>query len=160
MKRVRVLGAALLAAVAASLWVAGLDEADEAPSAGVARKSGLPRSRDPLPDLSLLARAHQRAFVMDGDGVNLFAPRSFQPPPAPQVEARPVAPPLPFRYSGMLDQDGVRQAFLIDGERMRAVKAGEVLDGRYRVSAVGPARIDLVYLPLNETQSLVTGTLP
>ena len=39
-------------------------------------------------------------------------------------------------------------------------RVGDTLDGRYRVTAVSRARIDLIYLPLNEPQSLVTGATP
>jgi hypothetical protein len=40
------------------------------------------------------------------------------------------------------------------------VRAGDVLDGRYRVTALSRSRIDFIYLPLNESQSLMTGALP
>ena len=59
--------------------------------------------------------------------------------------------------AGLTPQD---QALLAEGERLHIVRVGDVLDGRYRVSAVGRARVDLVYLPLNQTQSLASGAIP
>jgi hypothetical protein len=58
------------------------------------------------------------------------------------------------------EDGGPPAALLAEGERLHIVRVGDVLDGRYRVSAVGRARVDLVYLPLNQTQSLVSGALP
>ena len=55
----------------------------------------------------------------------------------------PTAPPLPFRYSGMLEEGGRAAAFLEEGEQIRVVRVGDTLDGRYRVTAVSRARIDL-----------------
>ena len=53
-----------------------------------------------------------------------------------------------------------RAVFLARQDEIRLVRAGDVLDGRYRVSAVSRARVDFIYLPLNASQSLLTGALP
>lgn len=145
-----VLGAVLVAA----WWAAGLDE-DSDGDARPARKAGRARpleaSAIPLGELSLVARE-----PADGPPGELFPVRSFLPPPPP-VDTKPVAPPLPYRYGGALEDGGPPAAFLLERDEVRAVRPGDVLDGRYRVTTVSRQRIDFLYLPLNETQSLNTG---
>lgn len=157
MKRQHVLLGVLLLALGAAWWAAGLDESDEQPSRRAARKS-IQREAVVQLDVAGLTRAGR---VAESDGPNLFPVRSFLPPPLPPAQpAAPVAPPLPFRYSGMLEDSGAPAVFLASGEQIRAVRAGDVLDGRYRVLALSRSRIDFIYLPLNETQSLMTGAMP
>lgn len=156
MKRAHVLLLALGVALAAAWWAAGLDD-DGDGDARPARKAGRARpaatSAMRLSELSLGARP-----PADGPSGELFPARSFLPPPPPPVETKPVAPPLPYRYGGVLEDGGEPAAFLLDRDEVRAVRIGDVLDGRYRVTAVSRQRIDFLYLPLNETQSLSTGT--
>jgi hypothetical protein len=107
----------------------------------------------PLGELRLVARP-----PADAAPGELFPARSFlPPPPPPPAETKPVAPPLPYRYGGALEDGGAPAAFLLERDEVRAVRSGDVLDGRYRVTAVSRQRIDFLYLPLNETQSLSTG---
>lgn len=165
MKRGAWLSGTLLATLAAAWWAAGLDDDEPAPE-HAARKAV---RRDPArravaapPDLTGLAlRAREAAAApRDGDPPDLFPPRSFVPPPPPEPTPAPVAPPLPFRYSGMLEDGGPLAVLLAQREEIRAVRAGDVLDGRYRVTAVSRGRVDFIYLPLNASQSLLTGALP
>lgn len=72
------------------------------------------------------------------------------PPPAP------VAPPLPFVYMGRMVEDGVTTVFLTRNDKSYVVKAGDVLDGQYRVAAINPSGVELVYIPLGTTQLLAT----
>lgn len=166
MKRLHGLLAILLVAVLAAWWAAGLDDdesAGEAPRRpAAARKVAAPRG---VARTALAALDAPRPALAEGDAAapvpDLFPVRSFLPPPPPAPPPpRPTAPPLPFRYSGMLEEGGRAAAFLEEGEQIRVVRVGDTLDGRYRVTAVSRARIDLIYLPLNEPQSLVTGAMP
>jgi hypothetical protein len=157
MKRQHVLLGVLLLALGAAWWAAGLDESDEQPPRRTARKT-IQREAVVHLDVAGLTRAGR---AVESDGPNLFPVRSFLPPPLPPpAPAAPVAPPLPFRYSGMLEDGGAPAAFLASGEQIRVVRAGDVLDGRYRVTALSRSRIDFIYLPLNESQSLMTGAMP
>lgn len=71
-----------------------------------------------------------------------------QPPkPAPVVQA-PTAPPNPYKVAGVLVQEGASRVFLAKGDRVYEVKEGEALDDAYRVEAIGPAQVTLLYLPL------------
>ena len=76
------------------------------------------------------------------------------PPPAPQ------APPLPLTYLGKL-VDGERVAvFLSQGDRNWVVRAGDTIDGVYRVEAVGDRTMTLTYLALDVQQQLAIGAAP
>jgi hypothetical protein len=89
-------------------------------------------------------------------GADFAAPISFRPPPVstPMPKRMPMAPPLPFRYVGAIDDGGTRRALLMEGEQLRVVAGGDEIDGRYRVERVGEAGIDFLYLPLKQRQSL------
>jgi hypothetical protein len=92
----------------------------------------------------------------------LFAPTTWAAPPAPPVRpvalapAAPVAPPLPFKYIGRQTQGGQQEAFLADGAQVHVVRPGSVIAGRWRVDSLGTQALTLTYLPLNQTQQLLT----
>lgn len=92
---------------------------------------------------------------------NVFAPKSFYVPvaaPPPPPPPPPTAPPLPFTYMGMLKEaGGSTVVFVVRGERLHSVRIGDVIDGTYRVEAVGPEEVTFVYLPMNEKQTLKIG---
>ena len=77
--------------------------------------------------------------------------------PAPQAAhaapAKPVAPPLPFRYFGKLQESGKREVFVMRGDELISIQAGKTY-GEYRVDQVADARITFTYLPLKTTQIL------
>lgn len=87
--------------------------------------------------------------------VDPFAPRSFSPMVAPQAgaPAKPVAPPLPFRYLGKMIEDGKLAVFLARGDESLSVKAGQTI-GEYRVEKVTDSEVVFTYLPLKTKQSL------
>ncbi|MBM7455958.1 hypothetical protein HNR62_001837 [Oceanisphaera litoralis] len=99
---------------------------------------------------------------------DLFAPHSWYvaPPRVPVAVVpvysppprRPVAPPLPFRFIGKLDDSQKMLVFLQRGEEVHVVSVGDVIDGTYRVDGVTDDRMTLVYLPLQATQSLNVGS--
>lgn len=94
---------------------------------------------------------------------NLFPAQSWQPPPAPppakRVEA-PKAPPLPFAYLGQMEEDQGIALFLAHGQRTLVVRAGDSIDGGYRVDSITPMRATFRYLPLDEPQHLTLRTRP
>lgn len=161
MRRKAVLLSALAASLLATWWAAGLEEAgDEAGEGTASPPAARPARRAevrPAADLSALVLTPR---LRAEGGADLFAVRSFRPPPPPAPPVTPMAPPLPFRHGGLLEDGGPLAVFLIEGERVHVLRAGDVLEGRYRVIAVSRARVDLVYLPLNQTQSLAGGAIP
>ena len=113
------------------------------------------------------AAAPGAASRMAQASANLFAPRSWQPPPAPPpVAPSPAAPepleapPLPFKYLGRLEEAGTVAVFLAEGnQHPRLVRKGDQLPN-YRVDDITAEAMQLTYLPLNQTQSLPFGTAP
>jgi len=94
-------------------------------------------------------------------------PRAIAPPPpkasrqaqevaeAPPPPPRP--PPLPFKYLGQLAEAGRTLVFLTAGDRNLVVGTGDVIDGLYRIDAIGTDELMLTYLPMNVQQTLPTG---
>lgn len=74
-------------------------------------------------------------------------------PAAAAVAAKPVAPPLPFRYFGKLTENGKREVFVMRGDDLLSIQAGKTY-GEYRVDQVADARITFTYLPLKTKQTL------
>jgi hypothetical protein len=94
------------------------------------------------------------------DGVDVFAAKSWAKPatvreavtpPPPQ----PVAPPMPFQYVGRIEGREGPTILLSRGGESFSVKAGEPIDNDYRLDSVTGEALTIVYLPLNERQTLV-----
>lgn len=97
---------------------------------------------------------------------DLFAPKSWAPPPAPAAPISPSAasavnapPPLPFLYIGRHRAEGVDQVFLAEGEALHVVQQNSVIRGVYRVEQIAPTSVQLTYLPMNLTQRIPTGSI-
>jgi hypothetical protein len=58
---------------------------------------------------------------------------------------------------GKLLDDGKLTVFLTKQDRNYAIKAGDTIDGAYRVESVEAQRVLFTYLPLNMQQTLVIG---
>jgi hypothetical protein len=97
------------------------------------------------------------------EGIDLFASKSWVPPPPPVVIAKPAAPPkptappLPYSYVGQMEGKEGFLVFLARGNDLLSVKPGEQLGTDYRLETVSPEQITFVYIPLGERQTLVTG---
>ena len=97
------------------------------------------------------------------EGIDLFASKSWVPPPPPVVIAKPAAPPkptappLPYSYVGQMEGKEGFRVFLARGNDLLSVKPGEQLGTDYRLEAVSPEQITFLYIPLGERQTLVTG---
>lgn len=99
-----------------------------------------------------------------GQGQDAF-PSLLPPPPAkpattalPVMEApRPTAPALPFTVIGKKLEGSEWEVYLTRGDQTYIAKQGGELAGDYRVDAISPTQITLIYLPLNEKQTLQTG---
>lgn len=101
------------------------------------------------------------------DARDVFAAHSWQPPPPPPVQAKiepppppppppePTAPPLPFTFLGAFEAAGGKQVFyLVEGDKVHAVSAGDNINELYRIEAVDTEGMVLVYLPLKIRQPL------
>ena len=112
-----------------------------------------------------------RRVAMEGTGSNAFATRSWfvappppppAPPPPPPPEPPPAqAPPLPFKYMGMLEESADRTVwYLVQGERLIVAATGEVIDATYRIDGADKGQLRLTYLPLDQRQMLAIGDPP
>src|SRR6266705_713514 len=103
------------------------------------------------------ARAALRKFVSDPFSPHSWLPNlrktEAAPPPAP------VAPPLPFRFAGQYLEGAEMQVFLGKGDDVFPVKAGDTLEGQYKVESIkdtdvaarsGPARAVQAAPPLSK----------
>lgn len=105
-----------------------------------------------------------RESIDVGGAADTFKARSWLPPPPPPPAAvaaasapppPPSAPPLPFRFVGMLELKSDRPtAFLAKGEALNVVHVGDVIDDTYRIESLSPARVVVTYLPLKQQQTL------
>jgi hypothetical protein len=173
---------ALLLTLAAARWVGG--EAD-VPSSGAvpaaqaqaqtqtqAQPAARPRAEGrpaaPAPALDL-GRLKGRGGKVSADA---FEAKSWDPP-APRLTAReraqreleayvpppaPQAPPLPFRYVGMLGDDDATTVFLSVGDRDLAARVGDTIDGSYRLESADGRNLVFTYLPLGQQQTLYIAT--
>ena len=165
-RREMLVRAALVTAVSASV---GLFAASgDAPEPSLVPTPPQPVSAQPVPvktealRIDLLQRRAQERPAQD-----VFAAHSWQPPPPPPVRPKieppppppppdpPAAPPLPFSFLGAFESDGGKPVFyLVEGDKVHAVSAGDKVNDLYRIEAVDAEGMVLVYLPLKMRQTL------
>lgn len=152
------LGGALTATLAAVIWVR---EPEPAAMVVAPVKDKTARRSDVSPSAHLdLEKLHQRESGATAKIEDVFQSQSwYVPPPPPKAGPRPLPapPPLPFTYMGKLQEEGRLTVFLTKQDRNYAVKAGDTLDGAYRVDSVEAQRVVFTYLPLNMQQTLSIG---
>jgi hypothetical protein len=137
--------------VAALALAAGMVAGRERPTLELVQERAPQAAADDGIDLSRLNRGEATTPQTD-----LFARRNFAPEKQQVVTnnvQKPVAPPLPFKYFGRLTENGKTDVFVMRGEDLLAVAAGETL-GEYRVDAVSESSISFTYLPLKTKQTL------
>ncbi len=137
------------------------------PAPSVTAGAAAPRAADAqassAPDLPTRSRIPQSASK------DLFAPKGWlppPPPPPPPVAAPPpppppppMAPPIPFRFVGLLEEKSSKPAaFIAKGEALYVVHVGDVVENTYRVESFNSAQVVVTYLPLQQRQTIeVTG---
>jgi hypothetical protein len=102
------------------------------------------------------------------DDSRLFNSTSWTPPPKPVIlVAQPavvptkppaplpeVAPPIPFRVLGRYEDAGETTVFVQFNEQNLAIKVGDTVAGKYKVESITANNVGLLYVPLNQPQSL------
>jgi hypothetical protein len=157
------LAAAAAAAIAVSFG-GGNDGDIAAPATREGRSEAAPersaRSADkgPPPALNLASLDAARAFPEKK--TDLLAAKSWYVPPPPPPPEKPKAPPLPFKFTGRLIENGQTTVFLSSQDRNEAAHLGDVLDKAWRVDRISPTSMTLTYLPLDQTQTLALGAAP
>ena len=177
-KRGWLLGSALALTLAATLWSALRPDVDEAlvkPVAGERRSSALATSAAPRRPAAAAASAAEPLVATNWAAVErsvwalpengyfaAWAPPPPPPPPPapkqvaapPQPPAAPVAPPFPYQLIGRLVEGDQALALLAGPQRSLAVKAGDVVDGQWRVDQVNERGLSLTWLPAELIQTI------
>ncbi len=169
----RVLFAALLLSLASSAWLAFQpDEAETdampvatsqapplaRPSEGASRRAtrpvqawpALPKPRDPAP------------WPLGADALAAWQPLPPPPAPPPAVTRAPdtapaaqSAPVFPYQLIGRVEGEGQTFALLNGPLRTLSVKAQDTIDSQWRVEAVLPTGVSLLWLPSGQKQTLL-----
>jgi len=95
--------------------------------------------------------------VVQYDPENLFPGDA---PPQEAIETAPAkrtTPSLPFTYAGKLVENDQAIVFLQHGQSALSVKAGDVIDGTWRVESVSSSSLLFSYLPLGTVVPLTFG---
>ena len=116
------------------------------------------------PDLPTRGRIDQSAAK------DPFAARGWLPPPPPPAPAPvvpvvaeapppPTAPPVPFKFVGLIEEKAAKPAaFIAKGDALFVVHVGDVVENTYRVESFNSAQVVVTYLPLQQRQTIeVTG---
>ncbi len=139
---------------AAVTVVAGVVAGRERPSLEIIQERVKPVADDGI-DLARLQRPEPTVPQNDPFARNFGQPKPAQvskAAPAPAVQ-KPVAPPLPFQYFGRLTENGKTEVFVMRGEELIAVAAGQQI-GDYKVEQVAATSISFTYLPMKMRQTL------
>lgn len=106
---------------------------------------------------------HPRGLDEDPEGA--FTPSTWVQPKAVQVpkvateppSAPPQAPPLPFRVLGRYVEGGTVAIFVQHNDRNLVVRTGDTIDDTYKIESIAGGTMTVVYLPLNQKQTLAVG---
>jgi hypothetical protein len=172
---------ALVLVVLISWWVSGFDDDSDQDKSITKTAHDNAANKAARKQTSIKAAGaqldHTEALAVIGKG---FAPRasmeklhrdpftvvSFEPPPPPAPPPpKPVAPPLNFKYLGLLREDestgkeqgAGRAVFLDSGGQLLIAHKGDTLAGQYRVLEINDTNMQLEYTPLAERQTLNFG---
>jgi len=170
-RRQLVLGGALVATLAATAWVATRPQEDtSAVVAAPVRRAAV--AAGPASAAAAPVDIATRAPWAEAPASQLAAwqpPPPPPPPPAPPPMAAappppPVAPPAPYQMIGRVveTQAGkpVEVALLSSPSKALSAKAGDVIDGQWRVEQVSDSGVRLTWLPGQLPQNIVFKAVP
>ena len=172
-----VLAGVLAATLAAAAWVrSSTEDTDSAIVAAVPAdkgsvSAGAPSSGRSAPAPSPAMQVHLEKLSARSPGTPVGDPFALpvervhrparaaakaRPAPAP----RPSAPPMPFTYMGKLRSGDDTAVFLTQGDRNLILHEGDTIDSVYRVEHIADSAITLLYLPLQQRQTIAVGEPP
>ncbi len=163
-------GSAIGAAAAAATAAPEAAPQTRQPAAASAAASG--NGADSLPAAAAasgiavldIARLRRPPSVIEGGNPFVLPPPPAPPAPKPAKVAAPppppppMAPPLPFRMVGSIDEEGKVTVFAerANGDVV-ALRVAEIVDNTYRVDSIDARTMTLTYLPLGQKQTLPLG---
>jgi hypothetical protein len=138
--------------------------------AGDAAASAEPAHAAPAPGAATAAPVAPplptRSKITQSAAKDPFAARGWLPPPPPPAPAPvvavvaeppppPTAPPVPFRFVGLLEEKASKPAaFIAKGDALYVVRVGDVVENTYRVESFNSAQVVVTYLPLQQRQTI------
>jgi hypothetical protein len=141
--------------VAWSAWLAVSGDATEAESDAIElAKPVRTQARPAVHPVAVPAKPDEAVPRLTLARANLFPRQTWYVPPPPPP---PQAPPLPFSYMGRWQEGGQTTYYLMRGTSPVSTRAGQVLDGVWRLEPVAGGQLNFTYLPLNQMRSLRTG---
>lgn len=171
MKRKHLILAALFVGSAGVLAFADKDPADPIVEATphADTRSGTSAARPGAGSVVSIATLRPRAELVGsagGEHHDLFGSLSSVPRPSasaanadiPPLPPAPLTPALPFTYLGKEETEGHWEVYLARGDDTLIVREQMVIDGAYRVDAITPPTMKLVYLPQKVVQTLDIGS--
>jgi hypothetical protein len=142
-----------------------------APGIAATMMASTSSSLDPTLDESAMLRTE--SLVYSGTGRNIFSATYIAPIELPKnvpsarpgvvaAAAVPTGPPPPpppppinLKYFGTaVRANGLRQAFLLQGEDVYLASVGDIVARKYRIVSIGPTNMQVEDLVYNDTQSL------
>lgn len=114
---------------------------------------------------SVLSGRTRLAQEQDSQSADLFKPHDWyvasKPLEAPAPPPKPVAPEAPFSYLGKLeDSPQGTTFFLSENNKVYSVVAGQDIDDVWRLDTEDATTLNLTYLPLGQTQTLLKTAKP
>ena len=166
------LSTAAIIAWAPGHWFQDADEVAVAPATAQASRA-VKAAGQPVAGKAATEQAKAADISPIQPAADLFAAKSWKPVPvlatvtAEQAAAAaalqtvaPTAPPLPFQFIGRLDDRNDVQVFLQNGEKLYVVRKGDMIDDTYRIVGISATEMNMVYLPLHQSQTLSVGSAP
>ena len=136
--------------------VSGHGSASRVTMASTARSASAPSSSWPV---RVLRDAGEEWAVFETE----LAPSAWVPSPPPppvgtsrteSMPAVPTMPVFPYNLVGMLREDDSPKALLTNSDKTLAVRAGDVVDGAWRVVAVRDDNLALLWIPAETPHSV------
>jgi hypothetical protein len=89
-----------------------------------------------------------------------FRPLSWEPPVAKgaSTSTGPSRPSMPYRVAGTVTYEAGPEIVLAKGNTVVMVREGDMLEDGYRVDAVGPDHVELVFVPSGIVERLPIAT--
>lgn len=140
--------------IGAVVLVVGVVAGRERPTIDLIQERTTPVARaDDGIDLDKLRRGDATMPQNDPFALKNFGAEQRPAAPQPARAEKPSAPPLPFKYFGRLTEKGKTEVYVMRGDELLAVAAGQNI-GEYRVDKVSESSIAFTYLPLKTKQTL------
>lgn len=101
--------------------------------------------------------ARRRVEEPEGEGSPAARrPAPPQPQPEPVPSGPPPPPPIPLKFIGIIESPTAgRVAALSDGNRVFQGRAGDIIEGRYRIVRIGAESIVMEYADGSGTQQTI-----